>query len=323
VSERDKKFSRGVPNVAQLLAALLLISIFEIALHPGIVLALGDVPSAAVNAPVSVADLPKGVDKVPSPGMSNEQRVEFLNQQPDLILDHQTLRLTDASHFPNIFLTVNHLKLLHGATIVTNGASLQITAATVESDGGVIVSFEEAVRPFAAVGLDGETGHDGGTVVIDSALQANQVLHVNLRGQDGQNGGPGLSGPSGVMGPRGESGADHILDCAHGAGNGGPGSKGGPGGNGGAGGRGGSGGKLILRGSIVAQRFQLDFLAPPGKGGSGGAGGLGGPGGAGGPGGSGTTYCRSASQGPSGLPGDSGAPGMRGQDGEAGKLLAD
>ena len=218
---------------------------------------------------------------------------------------------------------LKRLEFLHGSRIVTNGVNLEIDAQLIVSDGGGILAFEKLPRAPAPMGQNGGAGLDAGTVVLDAELNHNDLLHVELNGQVGQPGGIGVQGPTGAQGPRGESGADHLFDCAHGAGDGGTGSPGGTGGSGGQGGPGGSGGKLILRGQIASQRSQIEFLAPGGKGGDGGNGGPGGPGGPGGQGGSGTTYCRSGHGGGSGPTGGDGRHGDPGAEGHPGKIFAE
>jgi hypothetical protein len=272
---------------------------------------------------VTISDLPSGVEQRPAPGLTRAQIVEELSKKPIVVLDNAVLELTPPSAGSSRSLMLNRLELLHGSRIVTNGINLEIDAQSIVSDGGGIIAFVEQRREPAASGNNGAPGLNAGTIVLDTELNHNDLLNIELKGQNGQQGGVGLVGPIGAQGPRGEDGADHLFDCAHGAGNGGNGAKGGVGGTGGVGGPGGSGGKLILRGPITSQRSQIEFTTPGGRGGLGGDGGPGGPGGPPGGGGSGTTYCRGGHPGNPGQLGDKGQPGALGADGVPGAIFAE
>ncbi len=269
--------------------------------------------------------LPSGIEKRLAPSASEEQREEFLRTQPSLTLDGMTLRFTPPAQGGSKAFMFNKLELKRGARIVTNGVDVEINALTLISDGGHLLSFEPAQQPTnqASVGNNGASGLLAGTLVLQSFIKDNGILHVSLRGQNGQIGGKGMQGPRGAPGPRGENAADHLFDCAHGGGNGGPGGRGGSGGQGGNGGAGGDGGRLVLRGPIINQRMQIDFEAPGGKGGKGGEAGPGGDGGLGGQGGSGSTFCRGGIAGATGSSGEPGSPGKEGQNGHDGIITVE
>lgn len=269
-------------------------------------------------------DLPPGLAKRPPPGSSAEQVDEILKAQPSIILDGATLEITPPAAGSTRTLMINTIELRNGAAIRLRGTSLELDARLLVSDGGKFEAFISAddFQTIAPDGQGGATGLSAGTLVLDTAINRNDLVYVSLVGQNGQPGGKGLRGTQGAKGPRGDNGADHLFDCAHGAGTGGNGSRGGTGGTGGKGGSGGNGGKLILRGQVAAQRSQITFTAPGGHGAAGGLGGPGGPGGAGGDGGSSTMYCRGGASGNPGLPGPDGEKGPPGEDGERGSIFA-
>jgi hypothetical protein len=246
---------------------------------------------------------------------------ELTSGRPDLVLDGAILEISPPDRGSTRSLLLGRLELRNQARIVIRNVNLEIVAESIKSEGGEFISFPaEAKVPPAPPGQNGESGLAAGALLLDSPLESGSLLHVLLPGAAGQDGGQGLPGPQGAAGPRGDNGADHLFDCAHGGGNGGPGSGGGPGGNGAQGGAGGQGGQLVLRGGIAAQRVQIDFAAPGGKGGAGGLPGPGGPGGLGGQGGSGSTYCRGGNAGPRGPQGFPGMPGLPGPDGSPGRI---
>ena len=273
---------------------------------------------------ITIADLPSGTERRTRPGLNADEVNALLMQQPMVILDHATLVITAPDLGSSRSLMFRSLELLHGSTIITNGISLEIDAGLITSDGGQIVAYsrEPSAGGAAPMGRNGIPGLNAGTLVIDSELNGNDLLHVNLSGQSGQGGGAGLKGPTGVAGPRGEDAADHLFDCAHGGGDGGSGAQGGRGGDGGSGGAGGAGGRLLLRGKLVQQRAQIDFVALGGAGGAGGDPGVGGDGGPGGSGGSGSTYCHGGHGGAIGVAGPMGSAGKPGPTGDPGSILA-
>ncbi|UFX49315.1 hypothetical protein HAP47_0005240 [Bradyrhizobium sp. 41S5] len=269
-------------------------------------------------------DLPPGLSKRPPPGSSAEQVDEILKAQPNIVLDGATLEITAPAAGSTRTLMINTLELRNGAAIRLRGTSLELDAHLLVSDGGKFEGFSNA-DDFPAVAPDGQAGMTGlsaGTLVLETAINRNDLVYVSLGGQNGQPGGKGLRGTQGAKGPRGDNGADHLFDCARGGGSGGTGSRGGTGGTGGRGGSGGNGGKLILRGQVAAQRSQITFTAPGGHGAKGGLGGSGGPGGPGGDGGGGTTYCRGGAAGNPGVEGPSGEEGPNGEEGERGSIFA-
>lgn len=274
---------------------------------------------------LSFDDLPAGIEKRLPTGASNAEVAAILRKQPAIVLDGAMLVITPPPIGSNRTLATRTIELRNGARIVTNGVNFELDTLQISSDRGAILSFSDQpkARNETPSGTSGRSGQSGGTLILNGALNGNEVLTVSLMGQDGENGGTGFPGAAGAPGPRGEDGADHLVDCAHGAGNGGNGARGGGGGTGADGGAGGNGGRLILRGRLQSQRLQIEFTAPGGKGGSGGAGGPGGSGGPGGQGGSGTTFCRGGSPGLPGQIGPTGAAGTNGINGHDGSISAD
>ncbi len=264
---------------------------------------------------ISIDNLPSNLQMRFAPGTSAAAVENVLAHQPTLVLDGVTLRLTPPKNGDSYSrsIAVKRLELRHQSKIVTDGWDIEIHAESFVSDGGEIISFESSeMKNAAEPGTSGRSGRGGGNVVLDSKLDDDDRLRVILIGQDGQAGGVGSPGAPGAMGAKGEDASWGVFGCNHGGGGGLPGSAGGPGGSGGNGGAGGNGGHLVLRGGITAQRIQIQFSAPGGKGGIAGEGGSGGPGGEGGLGGNGGGPCGG---GPRGTPGSVGARGNKGADG--------
>ena len=249
--------------------------------------------------------------------------LQLLAQTKDdsLTLDGTTtLTVGPAGAHKDSTLVVNTLTL-SGGKIVTNGNTLRIKATRVVSRGGLIVSFlyKDMTPPDAPDGQRGAPGLDAGTVEIEAA-SLEGTLKIVLRGQNGGRGGRGQAGVSGVAGRRGDDAADHLFDCAHGGGNGSPGTDGTPGGRGLQGGAAGNGGTLTLKGSLKTGNVGIDFDSPPGSPGMGGPGGKGGNGGPGGQGGSGSVHCGGGSSGPAGHDAPDGLVGESGAEGSKGKI---
>ena len=276
-----------------------------------------------IDGSTSFDELPAGLERRMPIGLAPTEMAAILRGQPDLVVRGRLIVTAAGPGLPRV-LTVNTLEISEHGEIISGGNDLQIIANKIRTSGGRIIAFSAGDNPQPAPeGRRGGRGGDAGTVVLSGELDANGLLRVSLNGQHGQAGGRGVKGPPGAPGARGDNAADHLFDCAHGGGNGGQGSPGGRGGNGGAGGSGGNGGLLVLRGSLVSQRQQIDFVAHPGKAADGGEGGLGGDGGPGGSGGSGSTYCGGGHGGPSGPQGISGPNGPAGSDGVSGRVVAD
>jgi hypothetical protein len=212
--------------------------------------------------------------------------------------------------------------LQDGTVIITDGWNLNLTiegSLTIQGTA-TIQSFDSPQQPYAvtlganreqpSTSLDGRGAHP---IHIRIEKGATGVLRVVNRGESGRHGPPGRDGDAGSPGPPGRDAADHLLDCAHGAGDGATGEPGKDGHKGGEGGDAGRGGDLDLtiHGDVSAFTLNVDLRAgTPGAGGEGGAGGPGGPGGRGG---HGSTFCRGGRDGP---PGVNGRPGPQGSGGD-------
>jgi hypothetical protein len=273
------------------------------------------------NQTVSISDLPPETRERPPANLSDEQYASWLASRPTIVLDGSTLVIGKPGAPVPVIIRAKRIELRNGARIITNGSEVELDCLSIHSESGEILSFSDvnAAAP-AADGAAGQPGQGGGRVIIDSALERNDVLSINLPGQKGQDGGGGRAGGVGGGGARGDNAADHLFDCAHGGGNGGRGLPGLDGETGRPGGAGGSGGSLVLKGKIALQTSQIEFSAPGGTGGQGGRGGPGGPGGPGGQGGSGSTYCRGGGPGPVGPAGNFGQSGPSGENGKAGSI---
>jgi hypothetical protein len=173
----------------------------------------------------------------------------------------------------------------------------------------------------AAPGPDGLTGNPGypGRSAATIYLVVNRIeggpIELDLRGQDGGEGGIGQTGGDGGLGRAGNRALAVFGICQAPAGSGGNGGQGGNGGSGGEGGRGGNGGTLVLLAPAadlerIAAQIRVDVR--PGKGGAGGPGGEPGRGGEGGAAGRAESPCAP------GQPGKDGANGQRGQQGTSG-----
>jgi hypothetical protein len=265
---------------------------------------------------LKMSDLPSAVVKPPVGGIPLADTQDKLKSRPSVTLDHATLQLVAPTGLGAITLRFSHLELKH-SRILTHGVDVWIQALSITSDEGEIVSFEDRSRPPPSNSQNGEPGRDAGTVVLDGQLGGG-VLHVVLRGENGQPGGAGSKGPKGASGSSGNS--SPFGTCV--GRDGGAGSRGGQGGTGGGGGNGGSGGILVLRGQLAAQREKVDFTAPGGKPGDPGNGGEGGDGGDGGREGKTRPICHLGHPGPTGPPGEKGQGGDIGKPGRDGLIVA-
>ena len=176
-------------------------------------------------------------------------------------------------------------------------------------------------------GPDGQPGNPGypGRSAPTIYLVVNRIeggpLEVDLRGQDGGDGGRGQTGGDGGFGRPGARGVALLGLCRQPPGDGGNGGRAGNGGRGGEGGRGGNGGTFVL----LAPEAALEKMAAmmyvdirPGKGGEPGKGGD--PGDPGLPGSPGRNEapCAAASPGKPGEKGNEGPVGPVASDGEPG-----
>jgi hypothetical protein len=164
-----------------------------------------------------------------------------------------------------LYIAANKLELSN-SEITTNGASVTIEVLT-------LLSSNARIHAFLAAATQGKGGNGGTVRFIVHDRASGSGLRADLSGQSGAAGVDGAAGATGGQGNPGEDSASHLLDCAHGPGNGGPGLKGGKGADGKPGGDGGDGGTLILEGKIDAA--MVEFTE---KGSVGGRGGKGGPG---------------------------------------------
>jgi len=275
--------------------------------------ALGPAGATPTGAAVNITDLSVGHLQDPSAAerASKPQLGTTLRMRGSLNLTDKTLILPPSAPPKTYTLAADTLWLTGRSRIVTNGNTLRIFANAIRANDAYIVSYAENTKASS------EPAGTGGEVDVDVTTQVDGTLHVDLHGQDGVDGPAGLPGPNGTPGDRGESGADHLFDCAHGAGDGKRGNPGQPGTDGKPGGNGGNGGRLVVDPSSADFSEHLFFKASGGQAGRGGAAGAGGKGGPGGSGGSGTAYCRSGGggpQGPDGLPGNPGKDGLPGRD---------
>jgi len=179
-------------------------------------------------------------------------------------------------------------------------------------------------------GADGQPGNPGypGLSSPTVYLVVNRIeggpLEIDLRGQDGGDGGKGQTGGDGGFGRAGTGAIALLSLCRRPPTNGGNGGAGGNGGRGGEGGRGGNGGTFIL----LTPEAMLERLAAmlyvdvrPGAGGKGGEGGEGGDAGNPGPAGRSESPCASASPGKEGDKGKDGPEGANGPDGQIGLFV--
>ena len=239
--------------------------------------------------------------------------MDKLRPHDSLTLDGTTLTVAPVGKHRTVMLAAHDLKLINGASIVTNGNQLTLMAINMAfNNSGGIDSF--AVDTSKAVA--GAEASDGGRVEIYPTESVYGSLRISLPGQGGAVGAPGGPGQTGKTGDRGSDGSDQAFGCGSGGGNGSTGGTGGQGLPGGPGGKGGNGGDLVLHGKAVKDYdSHFPFHAPPGIGGTGGVGGPGGAGGPGGQGGSGSTYCKGGTAGVQGPAGLQGTPGMNGDNG--------
>jgi hypothetical protein len=173
-------------------------------------------------------------------------------------------------------------------------------------------------------GLAGNPGYPGRsapTIYLVVNRIENGPINIDLRGQNGGDGGIGQTGCDGGLGRAGNSAIAVFGLCQSPAGSGGNGGPGGNGGGGGEGGRGGNGGTLVLlapAAAIDAIAAQIRVDVSPGKGGSGGPGGEAGRGGEGGAAGRADSPCPSSAPGKNGDAGQRGGQGTGGPDGRPG-----
>ncbi len=248
-------------------------------------------------------------------------------------------------------LKFNRIFFRDGSRVVTNGETLNLTAAEIISDGGMIDS-----SPPSRIAPPGTSGLGAGAITIN-AKSAHGTLKISGKGENGTNGIDGQNGRDGRQGPTGKAGecginpeyARRILGiesaesamrrnplpsnndllnfllfgtnickfiCVRAPENGGPGERGADGNDGGAGGAGGDSAKVFVH-IEESSNFVVSIDTTPGIGGAGGRGGRGGKGGPGGlPGARDQDHrCPPANPGP---PGEDGRPGRTGRYGADG-----
>ena len=255
--------------------------------------------------PQDTTVLPAAV-RQPLEGTSRVARLRELRAHPAIQIETATLVIPPGSETVHI---VTPSLTLRDATLVTNGATLDIETEHLDATNSIVRAFSDD---------DGVGGRDGGTVRIVVRGTADGVLRIDLSGQAGV---PGAAGPAGAPGRDGAGGAkarSGPIECLAASGRGDSGRQGGPGGIGSNGSNGGNGGTLELyAGPKIADHIQ--FSAPGGQGGAGGPGGGGGSGGAGGRGGEPAGVCfgngTAGTDGTQGLPGPRGAGGTGGNEG--------
>jgi hypothetical protein len=264
------------------------------------------------NWPQSAVVLPKTV-QTPLSKTNEILRIDELRQRPALMIEGATLVFDSAT--PSRVATSK--LTLRSATLVTNGADLEIEAETLVSDNSEIRAFL-LTDTAPAKG----PGKDAGRVRLIVHGRETGVLRIDLSGQAGSAGAPGKPGQAGTAGGRGADArsVNGVCQAPAGAGGqGGPGNAGGAGENGEPGGAGGQF-TLITKDAAEAARH-IEFSAEGGRGGAAGPGGPGGEGGAGGPGGAPAGVCLGdGAAGPRGVNGQPGTAGQPGAMGPAGSM---
>ena len=273
-------------------------------------LPLPSAPEARVdrsNWPQAASVVPKSV-QAPLTQTRAMMRIDEMRQRPPLMIEGATI-VFDGKTPARI---ATSRLTLRSASLITNGADLEIEVETLVADNSEIRSFL-LTDSAPAKGA----GRDGGKVrLIVHGLQRG-VLRVDLEGQAGAAGAPGRAGQNGGGGAKGADARSAGGQCQAQAGAGAQGAPGGAGGNGENGGPGGGGGKctFVARDMAVASRH-VEFTAEGGRGGAAGPAGPGGEGGGGGLGGEPAGVCIGA--GPAGARGANGQAGAAGQPGAAG-----
>ena len=191
-----------------------------------------------------------------------------------------------------------------------------------ETGGGEGADGKNA--PDGQPGNPGYPGRSAPTVYLVVNRIEGGPLEIDLRGQQGGDGGPGQIGGDGGLGRPGSPGSAFLGLCRRPPGSGGNGGGAGNGGRGGEGGRGGNGGMFVLLAPEAALEKMASMMyvdVRPGRGGDGGAGG--GPGlrGEPGPPGRNESPCPPASAGSPGAIGVDGPTGPAGANGEEGLFV--
>ena len=262
------------------------------------------VQSSRWPQPVSV--LPQDA-QTPLPDISGVARLRSLRERPSLLIETATLVATPGAAIR----IVTPALTLRDATIITNGASLEIETETLDV-------ANSAIRSSAAEGGAGNAGGDVRLTVRGAMLG---VLTVDLSGSPGAAGSAGVPGQAGTPGVPGDRARSGPTTCLAPAGRGGDGMAGGAGGAGRPGAAGKPGGTLtVIAADPIGITGQMQFTATGGAGGTGGFGGAGGVGGPAGPGGAPAGVCFGSGapglQGPRGPTGPMGASGPPGPDGD-------
>lgn len=259
------------------------------------------------NWPQAASVLPKSV-QAPLTQMNEMMRIDELRDRPPLMIEGATI-VFDGKAPARI---ATSRLTLRSASLVTNGAELEIEVETLVSDNSEIRSFLlTGAAPAKGAGAD------GGKVRLIVHGRQSGVLRVDLEGQAGAAGAPGRAGQNGAAGAKGADARSTGGQCQAPAGAGAQGGAGTAGGAGDNGAPGGGGGQFtfVARNMAEASRH-IEFTAEGGRGGAAGAAGPGGEGGPGGLGGDPAGVCIGA--GPAGPRGPNGQPGVAGQPGASG-----
>jgi hypothetical protein len=178
--------------------------------------------------------------------------------------------------------------------------------------------------PDGQPGNPGYSGRNAPTLYIVANRIEGGPLEIDLRGQDGGDGGRGQTGGDGGLGRPGAAALAMLGLCRTPPGTGGNGGRAGNGGRGGEGGRGGNGGTVILlapEGELEKMASLLYVDVRGGKGGGGGQGGEPGLPGEPGPPGRSEAPCAAGSGGKTGQEGKNGPQGAGGSEGEVGLFV--
>ena len=279
--------------------------------------------------------------------------VKFLSTYADVGLPREDVVTGDRT-FDGTVLAADTLTLTPGSRLIFTGAGgdqvpRYVLVRTLRVPAGpqpAVITWDRSLRLKRIVGavgkappglLGGGEGYDGGqgpdgqmgnpgfpgrsapTIYLVTNRIEGKVM-VDLRGQDGGDGGPGQTGGDGGLGRSGASASAILGRCRAEATNGGNGGKGGSGGPGGEGGRGGNGGTLVLLGYEKALDYIAGSIIADVQGGKPGAGGVGGEPGKGGDGGIGGRADPPCPGGQPGRDGEVGKLGSKGSDGTPGQI---
>lgn len=271
---------------------------------------------------------------------SDSQRIQpvSFSIKPDLVISgSRTLSSVD---FTNTDIEIGTLFIDSQSSLITEGASISVSAETIISKEGSIETFTEAAAAIPST--TGVKGKSGGNLKFATNLLVGN-LNIFMRGQKGGQGAPvarrtetrdqAAPGQESSVGSRCMSWTRlappmelalrefpptcEIEVCSKHATDGQPGLQGIQGHQGSTGAQGGDSGTVLFV-AAKSNQSKVNVKLLPGAGGNpsepgkGGAGGLGGPGGAS----RNSTYCPPGKQGPDGPPGEDGPAGVAGKSGE-------